>query len=46
VPEPAGAIGIVGRKLDQWDVHGRSMAGARACFPSAKEEQPGRDAVG
>jgi len=27
VPEPAGAIGIVGRELDQWRGHGRSMAG-------------------
>src|ERR687895_70788 len=26
VPEPAGAIGIVGRKLDQGGGHGRSMA--------------------
>jgi hypothetical protein len=36
VPEPAGAIGIVGRKLDQWCGHGRSMAGARARFSSAR----------
>jgi hypothetical protein len=37
VPEPAGAIGIVGRKLDKWRGHGRSMAGARACFSSARK---------
>jgi hypothetical protein len=35
-PKPAGAIGIVGRKLDQWCGHGLSMAGARARFSSAR----------
>src|SRR5918996_5548130 len=30
VPEPAGAIGVVGRKLDQGGGHGRSMAAALA----------------
>jgi hypothetical protein len=37
VPEPARAIGIIGRKLDQWHGHGRSMAGARGCFSSARK---------
>jgi hypothetical protein len=32
VPEPAGAIGIVGRKLDQRHRHEGSMTGARAHF--------------
>jgi hypothetical protein len=36
MPEPAGAIGIVGRKLDQWRRHGRSIAGARARRSSAR----------
>jgi hypothetical protein len=37
MPEPAGAIGIVGRKLDQWSGYGLSMAGARARFSSARD---------
>jgi integrase len=37
MPEPAGAIGIVGGKLDQWRRHGRSIASARARFSSARK---------
>ena len=39
VPEPAGAIGIVGRKLNQWRGHGRSMA-ARTRLSSARDATP------
>ena len=36
VPEPAGAIRILGRELDQWCGHGWSMAGARTRYSAAR----------
>ena len=40
VPEAAGAIGIVGRKLDQWRGHRRSIACARAWRATRCEPRP------